>query len=178
MTVRRLQQFSARFIGVPVAGMNPGWRGRVSASAPFAALALVQVGTVVFWGKAEVTASRLPVILHLHPLNKERTSVQFLLTLGSRMIGGASASLQLGQFPRVQVSDAPAGAGHAFKLCAFESQPPCACFAFFLGASDVSAGRTGVWRPHKRLRGVFSEALELALFGPQYGSYTRSVTAF
>lgn len=177
--MQRLAQLSARFIGVPVAGMNPGWRGRVGADAPFAALALVQAGTTVFWGKAEVSAlSGFPVIFHLHPLNDERTSVQILFTLGSRMIGGASASLQLGQVPPVQVSHAPVDAGHAFKLCAFESQPPCACFVFFLAASDVSAGRTGVWRPRKRLRGVFSEALELALFGARHGSYSRSVSAF
>src|SRR5512141_1898963 len=125
--------------------MNPGWRGRVDADAPFAALALVQAGTTVFCGKAELTAqSGFPVILHLHPLNHERTSVQILVTLGSRLIGGASASIQPGRFPSVQVSRARVRAGQAFQLSAFKLQPPCACFALFLAASDVSAGRTGV----------------------------------
>lgn len=177
--MHRLTQLAARFTGVPVAGVSPGWRGHVGADAPFAALALVQAGTMVFWGKAEVTAlSRFPVILHLHPLNYERTSVQILLTLGSRTIGEASASLQAGQFHPVQISHAQIGAGHAFKLCAFETRPPCACFAFFLAASDVSAGRTGVWRPHRRFRGVFPEALEPALFGARHGSYSNSGAAF
>ncbi|MFI5120964.1 MAG: hypothetical protein ACHQM4_11155 [Thermoanaerobaculia bacterium] len=177
--MRRLAQLSASFIGTPVAGMSPGWRGRVGADTPFAALALVQAGTTVFWGKAEVTApSGFPVILHLHPLNHERTAVQLVLTFGSRMIGGASGSILAGPFPSVQVSDAPIRAGHAFRLCAFRLRPPCACYVFFLAASDVSTGRTGVWRPHKRLRGVFSQALELALFGARHGSYSRSVAAF
>ncbi len=174
-----IRSLSARFTGTPVAGMNPGWRGHVEADEPFAALALVRAGTTVFWGKAEVAEpSRLPVILHLHPLNHERTSVQFLVTLGSRMIGGASASLQARQFLPVHVSRDPARAGHVFKLCAFDWRPTCACFAFFLAASDVSQGRKGVWRPRKRLRGVFSHSLELALFGGGHGSYSKSGTAF
>lgn len=179
ITVHHLTQLVAHFTGVPVAGMNPGWRGHVNADAPFAALALVQAGTMVFWGKTEVTTlSGLPVILHLHPLNYERTSVQILFTLGSRTIGGASAAIRAGQIRPVKVSDAQIEAGHAFRLCAFETQPPCACFAFFLAASDVSEGRTGVWRPRKRLRGAFPDALEPALFGAQHGSYPRSGVAF
>lgn len=177
--MHRLAPLSAQFIGTPVAGMNPGWRGRVDTDVPFAALALVRAGTKVFWGKAEVTdLSGLPVILHLHPLNSERTSVQLLFTFGSRMIGGASASLPPSQFAPVRISQVSVGAGRAFKLCTFKSQPPCACFAFFLAASDVSAGRTGVWRPRKRLRGAFPDALELALYGAQQGSYSRAVAAF
>ena len=175
----RLGKLSARFIGTPVAGMNPGWRGRVDAERPFAALALVQAGTMVFWGKTEVTElSGFPVILHLQPLNDERTSMQFLFTLGSRMIGGANASFQAGKLPALQVSRAATGAGRVFRLCAFKSQPPCAFFAFFLAASDVSAGSTGVWRPRERLRGVFSQALELALFGGQCGSSSNAKVAF
>jgi hypothetical protein len=176
--VRRLTQLSARFGGVPVSGTSPGWRGHLGADKPFAALALVQAGTTVFWGKAEIAAhSALPVILHLYPPGSERTPVQVLFTLGSRMIAGVLVSFQAGQLPSVRVSPAPAGAGRAFRLCAFESQPPCACFAFLLAAADVSAGRTGTWRPRERLRRVLPGVLEPALFGASHGLYSTSAAA-
>ena len=94
ITVHRLTQLVAHFTGVPVAGMNPGWRGHVNADAPFAALALVQARDHGVLGQEPKSSrlSRLPVILHLHPLNYERTWVPFLFTLGSRVVGGASAA--------------------------------------------------------------------------------------
>jgi len=177
--VHRLAPLSARFVGSPVAGENPGWRGHVSVDAPFVVLALVQTGTKVLWGKAEVTAGPTSdVTLHLHPLNHEGTSVQFLFTFGSGMVTEATASFQPGRLSPVQLPEVPLGPGRAFRLCTFASQPPCAFFIFFLAASDVTAGRTGVWRPHKILRGAFPEALETALFGARHGSFSGSVAAF
>jgi len=73
--------------GGVVTGANPGWLGSATADLPFAALVLVRAGCAVYWAKAEVARDNcLPITLYLHPLDYERSRVQFLFSIGSGIV--------------------------------------------------------------------------------------------
>ncbi len=158
--MHRPAQLCARFTGVPAAGMNPGWRGQVVADALFAALRWSRLEPRCSGARRSSPRSRVTrsFSISTHSTRSEQRR-RFSSPSCSRMIGGASASLPAGRFPTIQVSRAQAGAGHAFKLCAFESRPLCA-FRLFSRRIGRLGGPHGAWRPRKRLRGVLPEVLE------------------
>jgi hypothetical protein len=175
MGVEGVAPLEVRLSGAAVTGVNPGWSGTVTADAPFAALALVRTGGVTWWGKAEAAPSAHgPITLYLHPLNHEGTSVQFLFSLGRGGVQEAIASIK----PERLLAPSPAtlqfAAGRLATFCTVASNPQTTFELFFLARSNVSAGRTGVWRPHKHLRGAFPAELETALFGSRHGSYASA----
>ena len=87
MTLAESVSLELVITGEAVPGVNPGWRGTIVASAPFAALLLVRVGDSLSWGKPEVISdTNVPISLYLHPLNWAGTSVQFLFSVGWRGI--------------------------------------------------------------------------------------------
>jgi len=178
MNVDRLDPLAVRISGVAETGVNPGWSGTVVADAPFAALLLVQVGDTVTWGKPEViSATSVPISLHLHPLNWAGTAVQFHFCVGWRGV----ESLCLPIAPQNLHSPTPSAlsfvSGEARTFCTVASDPPATFQLLFLARSNVAAGRTGVWRPHKRFRGAFPAQLEAALFGGRNGTVPARTAA-
>ena len=174
MTLAESVSLELVITGEAVPGVNPGWRGTIVASAPFAALLLVRVGDSLSWGKPEVISdTNVPISLYLHPLNWAGTSVQFLFSVGWRGIEDVCVPIAPENLRPPIPTGFRFGPYHAHTFCTVASTPTATFELFFLPRSSVSKGRTGVWRPHKRLRGGFPPHIELALCGGRKGRYPR-----
>jgi hypothetical protein len=130
---------------------------------------------MTWWAKGEVVKNGcMPVGLVLHPLNWEGTSIQFLFTIGYGVVEEAHASIAPDDLRPPVPTELRFVTGERRTFCTVASDPRSTFDLFFLAGSDVSKGRTGVWRPHKRLQGTFPAQLEPALFGPRRGRYPSS----
>ena len=173
MSVESIAPLSVQITGKAVGGDNPGWSGQVLASMPFAALLLIRNAVGVWWGKPEVAGSGAALSLLLHT-NADGTAVQFLYNLGYGGVHEVSAKVANCTFHPLSPTGLRFQAGELHTFCTIGTEPVANFELLFLSRTNVYAGRTGVWRPHKRLRGTFPAQLELALFGPRRGVFLQS----
>ena len=174
MVLENVVPLKVSISGTAVAGVNLGWKGIVTADAPFVTLILVRKGSFTWWSKTSVPPNSDSVVsLFLHPLNFENTSVQFLFYLNGGIVQEVCASIKSENFLAPSPTTLHFFAGQLGEFCTIASNPKTSFELFFLARSNISLGRTGVWRPHKNLSGAFPGQLESALFGRRNGSFSH-----
>ncbi len=143
MALTRLD-LSLEGLWLPPKGSVRRWTGLIRARSPFATLLLVATPRRIFWTKAEIARSELPVTVDVHGAGTASARVIFLG--GSGWLQDYCAEV----FPEtLPAASAPPrlAAGTIQTLLAFDARPPAKFQVLTLAASDVSEGPTGIWSP-------------------------------
>lgn len=168
--MEHIHPLAIQISGEAISGANPGWAGGVEADSRFAALLMIRCSNCVWWSKAEVAASGVSLRLNLHPL-RDGSNVQFLFSLGPGLVNELGLMVTTETFAPITPARLLFHAAELGTFCTVQTSPVAHFELMFLSHADVYKGRTGVWRPHKRLRGAFPSDLAPMLFGPRRGTH-------
>jgi hypothetical protein len=129
---------------LPARGSVRRWTGLVRSRSPFASLLLVATPRRIFWSKAEIARSEMPLTVDVHVNGSGAGRVIFLG--GSGWIQDYVAEALPDVVP-TEPGPPRFSAGSVHTLFAFEARPPARLQILALAASDVTEGATGVWSP-------------------------------
>jgi len=155
---------------VAPSGPNRQWHGVVRADAPCALLLLARLPHAIVWAKAGSKAvAEVPIQFTVHPVDFQG-GVQLMLHAGDGWIQDVVVRLLALQQDPVVCLRPVFEVGVIHDLFVADSEPPASLGMLFLRRTDVTIGRTGIWRPRNAALAELPNDLHAIMNGGRKGA--------